>query len=89
LFAVRFSFMENEFYKWLIQSVLGLLLVGFGLSLFGQATVYKMRGEALRKWFVWGTLSLVVVNAGLCVFGDAVKTRVFYELKNAAAVKNL
>ena len=71
--------MEEVFYKWLIESVLGLILIGFGLSLFGQAVIYKSKGESLRKWFLWGTISLIVVNAGICVFGDAVKQRIIYE----------
>lgn len=71
--------MEDVFYKWLIESVLGLILIGFGLSLFGQAVIYKSRAEAVRKWFLWGTVSLIVVNAGICIFGDAVKQRVIYE----------
>lgn len=71
--------MEDAFYRWLIESIAGLILVGFGLSLFGQAVIYKSSGEALRKWFLWGTVSLIVINAGICVFGDAVKQRVIYE----------
>lgn len=73
--------METLFYKWIIEAVLGLILVGFGLSLFGQSVIYKSKGESLKKWFLWGTLSLVVFNAGLCIFGDAVKTRMIYEIK--------
>lgn len=71
--------MENEFYRWLIGAVAGLILIGFGLSLFGQAVIYKARGESLKKWFLWGTLSLIVVNAGLCIFADAVIHRMRYE----------
>ncbi len=71
--------MEEVFYRWMIESILGLILIGFGLSLFGQATIYKSSGEPLRKWFLWGTISLIVINAGICVFGDAVKQRVIYE----------
>jgi hypothetical protein len=74
--------MENDFYKWLIESVLGLILIGFGLSLFGQSVIYKSNGASLKKWFLWGTLSLIVINAGVCVFGDAVKTRMIYEISN-------
>ena len=71
--------MEDAFYWWLIESIAGLILIGFGLSLFGQAVIYKSSGEALRKWFLWGTISLVVINAGICVFGDAVRQRVVYD----------
>ncbi len=71
--------MEESFVKWLVESVAGLILIGFGLSIFGQAVIYKSRGESLKKWFWWGTLSLIVFNAGICVFGDAVKNRIRYE----------
>ena len=71
--------MEESFIKWLIESVGGLILIGFGLSLFGQAVIDKSKGESVKKWFLWGTISLIVFNAGICVFGDAVKTRIQYE----------
>ncbi len=74
--------MENEFYKWLFEAVLGLILIGFGLSLFGNSVIYKSRNESVKKWFLWGTLSLVLINAGICFVGDAVKTRVIYEMKH-------
>ena len=77
--ALTFDFMEDTFYKWLVESVIGLILIGFGLSLFGQSVIYKSKGESVKKWFLWGTLSLIVINAGICVFGDAVKTRMMYE----------
>lgn len=70
--------MEELFYKWLIEAVAGLILIGFGLSLFGQAVIYKSNGAAVKKWFLWGTLSLIVINAGICVFGDAVVSRALY-----------
>jgi hypothetical protein len=79
--------MENEFYKWLIESVGGLILIGFGLSLFGQAVIYKSRNESLKKWFWWGTLSLIVINAGVCIFGDAVKQSVRHEAAQIAETK--
>ena len=73
--------MENDFYKWLIESILGLILIGLGLSLFGQSVICKSHGASLKKWFLWGALSLIVINAGVCVFGDAVKTRTLYEIQ--------
>lgn len=79
--------MENDFYKWLIEAVAGLILIGFGLSLFGQSVIYKSRGDSVKKWFLWGTLSLIVINAGICIFGDSVKTRIIYELKDSKSVE--
>ena len=71
--------MDEAFYKWLFESIAGLILIGLGLSLFGQSVIYKSRGESLKKWFWWGTLSLVIINFGICVFGDAVKSRIQFE----------
>ena len=73
--------MEETFYIWLVESISGLILIGFGLSLFGQSVIYKSRGENFKKWFIWGTVSLIVINAGICVFGDAVKNRLRYEIE--------
>lgn len=79
--------MEDLFYRWLIEAVIGLILIGFGLSLFGQSVIYKARNEPLKKWFLWGTLSLIVINSGICVFGDAVKQRIRYEEKISTSAK--
>ena len=51
----------------------GLIGIGFGLSLFGEAVRLKSDGAPLWRWFVVGTLSLVVVNSGIALFGEAVK----------------
>ena len=87
--ALTLLFMEEAFYLWLIESIAGLILIGFGLSLFGQAVIYKANGERLGKWFLWGTISLVVVNAGICVFGDAIKQRIVYDAARTAAEKTV
>lgn len=41
--------MDNLFYKWIVEAVLGFDPIGFGLSLFGQSVIYKSRGESLKK----------------------------------------
>ena len=67
----------DEFYKkWNVLSPLGLLLIGTGLSLLGDATIKKGKDEG---WFVKGTLGLIVFNAGVAIFGDAIKNRALYE----------
>ena len=55
--------------KWLIYSIIGLLLFGFGLSLLGEAILLKNNNE---PFFWFGTLALVVINSGLCFFGNAI-----------------
>ena len=50
-------------YKWYFYSILGLLLIGAGLCVFGEALIQKINQES---YFVLGTLSLVIFNAGIC-----------------------
>jgi hypothetical protein len=59
--------------KWLIFSISGLILIGFGLSLLGEAIMLKYE----NKPFFWlGTLALTVINSGLCFFGNAIRYRI-------------
>lgn len=58
--------------KWLKFSVGGILLMGFGLSLLGEAGSLKMSGSGFVNWFGLGTLALAVFFAGLSLFGQAV-----------------
>ena len=67
---------EDHFTKWLTMAPLGLVLMGFGLSLVGEAIIRK-RDD--KPWFWFGTVALVVFNAGVSVFGDSVKHRVLLE----------
>lgn len=53
-----------------IYSVLGLLLIGFGLSLLGEAIIYKLQEN--NYWVALGTAALVVTNTGICFIGKAV-----------------
>ncbi len=53
---------------WLVKGVGGLLCVGFGLSLFGEALIQKIEGG---PWFWLGTACLVVFNFGLCLMFDS------------------
>ena len=61
-------------YKWLLFSIIGLLLVGFGLSIFGETIIIKYENKG--NWFLWGTISLITVNAGLCFIGQAIIEKV-------------
>jgi uncharacterized membrane protein HdeD (DUF308 family) len=64
--------MKNLNKKWFWFAVLGLVLVGAGLSVVGEAIIAKTNHEA---WFLFGTLGLILVNSGLCFFGTAVGFR--------------
>ena len=63
---------ERHLRTWRRFAPLGLASVGLGLSLVGEATLRKGRGE---PFVLYGTAALCVVNAGLCLFGEAVKHR--------------
>lgn len=65
--------------RWWIQASLGLVGVGFGLSLVAEAATLKADGGELWAWVVYGTIALSVVNSGLCLFGDAILHRIRYE----------
>ncbi|OZC04749.1 hypothetical protein BSZ36_14495 [Rubricoccus marinus] len=56
--------------KWIRLAPAGLVGVGLGVSLVGEATLRKGRGES---YVAYGTLALCVLNAGLCLFGEGVK----------------
>ena len=58
--------------KWLLYAVTGLLMVGAGLSVIGEAVLQKGAGA---PFFWMGTAGLVLFNAGLSFFGQAVVYR--------------
>ncbi len=58
--------------KWLLFSVLGLVLIGAGLSFFGEALILKMAADKWQEWFWIGTLSLVLINSGISFVGQAI-----------------
>lgn len=58
---------------WLVYSVLGLALIGAGVSIVGEAVIRKAAAE---PWFLMGTGGLVVLNAGVSVFGQAIVYRI-------------
>lgn len=71
--------METHYRTWQRLAPLGLGTIGLGVSLVGQATLLKGRGE--RGWVALGTLGLCTLNAGVAIFGEAVKHRALYEWK--------
>ena len=58
--------------RWWLFSIGGLILVGAGLSVLGEAIIAKSRGEA---WFLGGTCALILVNSGICLVAGAVILR--------------
>ena len=56
--------------KWFIYSVVGMILLGLGLSLLGEAILFKSKDDF--SWFFWGTAALVTFNAGIGLIGEAI-----------------
>lgn len=74
-------------WRWLAPA--GLLTIGAGLSVVGQATLLKTRNAPTRRWVLWGTTGLALTNAGLSMLGDSIKHRTLYEWhQHPARVKN-
>ena len=65
--------MNSKTKRWLIQSVLGLLLTGSGLSMCIDAGIEKLNSG---EWFWYGTLGLIIFQAGLCFIIDGLRFRI-------------
>ena len=60
--------------KWLIYSILGMILLGLGLSLMGEAIIHKSNNDI--DWFYWGTAALATFNTGIGLVGEAIVLKV-------------
>jgi hypothetical protein len=67
--------------KWLLSAIGGLLLIGFGLSVFSEAANLKHTNAPFLRWFLLGSYSLIMINGGLCVFGQAIIFKIKIENK--------
>ncbi|GAB4513009.1 MAG: hypothetical protein OHK0046_13340 [Anaerolineae bacterium] len=77
--------MNENYEKWDELAPRGLLIIGLGVSILGQAVALKAKSKGFLSWFLMGTIGLVALNAGVSIFGEAVKHRTLYEIE----VKNL
>lgn len=63
--------------RWLLFSISGMLLLGLGLSLLGEAILFKSQDDF--NWFYWGTGALATFNAGIGLIGEAIVMKVKLE----------
>jgi hypothetical protein len=67
--------------KWLLCAIGGLILMGFGLSIFSEAAHLKHTNAPLLRWSLLGGYSLIVINSALSIFGQAIIFKVRIENK--------
>lgn len=70
---------SNARRRWFIQGTLGIVLVGFGLCLFSEASFFKQTNPPVWEWVAFGTGSLTVLMAGLILMVDSVRYRIMAE----------
>lgn len=66
----------SSYRKWMMFAVGGLLLIGFGVSLTGEAILIKAQSDNFWLWGSWGTAALIALNSGVSLFGQAVIERI-------------
>lgn len=58
------------------MAVVGLVLNGAGLSLFGDAVIHKaVQPDYIFGWFWEGTLALIFINAGICLVVESTRSK--------------
>ena len=62
---------------WLGLAPLGLILVGLGFSIAGDAMIRKSKSQS---WFARGTFGLILLNSGISLVGEAVRQRIHADL---------
>jgi hypothetical protein len=81
--------MYKHYQQWNELAPRGLMLIGFGASMLGEAIILKSQKKSFWKWFSLGTIALVVLNSGVAVFAEATKHRALYEMKLSLPQKAL
>jgi hypothetical protein len=75
--------------KWLLSSVVGLLLIGYGIVSITEAAHLKHSDDEISRWFLYGTYSLVVFCAGISIFGQAIVFKSKIEIKKMLRKKEI
>ena len=73
--------MDQHYRDWSELAPRGLLLIGAGISIVGQAITWNARRRPIWQWALLGALGLVVLVTGVTFFGEAIKHRTLYESK--------
>jgi hypothetical protein len=73
--------MDQHYERWSELAPRGLLGIGLGVSIIGQAAIWKSQKKSAWRWILFGTLGLIALNAGVAMFGESIKHRALYESK--------
>ncbi len=63
------NLMSQDKALWLVKGIGGILLVGFGLCVFGEGLVRKIAADI--SWVPIGGVGLAIFNLGLCLMFDS------------------
>lgn len=75
---------DDDLRAWARLAPLGLVLVGAGACVTGDAAVGRGTGGSRRRWVLGGTVGLLLQGAGLSVFGEAVKRRALHDVRTSS-----
>ncbi|WP_299033411.1 hypothetical protein [uncultured Pseudokineococcus sp.] len=76
---------DDDLRAWARLAPLGLVLLGAGTCVTGDAAVGRGTGASRRRWVLGGTVGLLLQGAGLSVFGEAVKRRALHDVRTSSA----
>lgn len=62
-----------------VFSIGGILIMGLGLSVLGEAIRLKTNEKDFKQWFGSGTLGLTIFFSGLSIFGQAIVSKTFID----------
>lgn len=66
--------------RWLGSATVGLVLVGAGVSVIGEAVRLRIMEVDIWMWLGVGFAGLVLLNSGLSFFGQAVRWRIHMDM---------
>lgn len=73
--------MDQHYRTWSDLMPRGLLLIGAGVAIVGQAIAWNARRRPIWQWVIPGLFGLIILWLGVAVFGESIKHRTLYESK--------
>ncbi|MEJ5944947.1 hypothetical protein WDZ17_06515 [Pseudokineococcus basanitobsidens] len=78
---------DADLRSWARLAPLGLVLLGAGACVTGDAAVRRGAGGDALPWVLGGVVGLCLQGAGLSVFGEAVKRRALHDVRASGGAR--